>query len=393
LGWLKVQRIALDERPDWRQKAEALGFQFHTIDGTPYWIDDAYYRFTLAQIERDLEEPSAELHDMALDLVSEVIGSEALMDRLAVPNAYRDWIAQSFRKADLHLYGRMDLAYDGHGPAKLLELNYDTPTSLYEAAYFQWLWLEERITRGDLPKNADQYNAIQDQLIAALHVLRERMNGETLHLSSVRGHVEDRGTVQYLRDCAAHAGLDTQLIDLEDIGLSADGRYTDLDDRVIQTLFKLYPLEDLLREAFAPALPASGLQIIEPPWKLILSNKGVLPLLWERHRGHPNLLEAQFEEPEPAALAPGWVRKPLHSREGANVAVMAPDGATQHVDGPYADGPSIRQAYVALPRFDDWHAVIGAWLIADRAAGIGIREDSGLITRDSARFVPHAIVD
>ncbi|WP_210694125.1 glutathionylspermidine synthase family protein, partial [Pseudomonas protegens] len=27
-----------------------------------------------------------------------------------------------------------------------------------------------------------------------------------------------------------------------------------------------------------------------PPWKAILSNKGALALLWERHAGHPNLL-------------------------------------------------------------------------------------------------------
>src|SRR3546814_2826390 len=40
-----------------------------------------------------------------------------------------------------HLYGRMDFSYNGSGPAKLLELNYDTPTSLYEASAFQWGWL------------------------------------------------------------------------------------------------------------------------------------------------------------------------------------------------------------------------------------------------------------
>ena len=31
----------------------------------------------------------------------------------------------------------------GDGPAKLLEYNADTPTSLYESAVFQWVWLEE----------------------------------------------------------------------------------------------------------------------------------------------------------------------------------------------------------------------------------------------------------
>lgn len=35
------------------------------------------------------------------------------------------------------LYGRMDLAYDGQGWAKLLEYNADTPTSFYESTAFQ----------------------------------------------------------------------------------------------------------------------------------------------------------------------------------------------------------------------------------------------------------------
>ena len=57
----------------------------------------------------------------------------ALLERLAIPREYWDWIADSWRRGEPHLYGRMDLAYDGRGPAKLYELNYDTPTSLYEA--------------------------------------------------------------------------------------------------------------------------------------------------------------------------------------------------------------------------------------------------------------------
>ena len=63
------------------------------------------------------------------------------------------------------MYKRQDLAYAGDGPAKLFELNYDTPTSLYEAAFFQWVWLEQQKERGLLPEAADQYNLIQDLLV------------------------------------------------------------------------------------------------------------------------------------------------------------------------------------------------------------------------------------
>jgi len=53
----------------------------------------------------------------------------------------------------------------------------------------------------------------------------------------------------------------------------------------------------------------------------------------------------------------------------------------------------VRQAYHPLPRFGDSYALIGSWVIGDQPAGIGIREDSSLITRDTARFVPHIIVE
>lgn len=386
-----MQRIAIAERPDWRASAERLGFRFHTIDGEPYWDERAYYAFTLAEIERDIETPTAELHEIAMDLVADVVRDESLLRRLAIPQAYWDWIANSWREASPHLYGRMDFAYDGNGPAKLYELNYDTPTSLYEAAFFQWLWLEEQKAHGLLPAHADQYNLIQETLVEALGTMARRLP-RPLYFSAVRDSLEDQGTIAYLADCAEQAGLATRKIAIEDIGLSTDGRYTDTDDAVIGALFKLYPLEFMFEEEFGTALPLSRTVLIEPPWKAILSNKGILPLLWERHRDHPNLLPAFFDETPVAALLPGWVRKPLFSREGANIELRKADGEVIRSDGPYTDAPWIRQAFHPLPQFDGGYPLVGSWVVADRACGIGVREDASLITQDTSRFVPHAIV-
>lgn len=385
-----MKRIAIGERDDWRQTAERLGFRFHTIDGAPYWDESAYYAFTLEQIERDIETPTGELHELAMDLVAEVVRDETLLRRLAIPPTYWDWIAQSWREASPHLYGRMDFAYDGGGPAKLYELNYDTPTSLYEAAFFQWLWLEQQVERGALPKGTDQYNLIQETLIEAFATIAKRLP-KPLYFSAVRDSLEDQGTVAYLADCAEQAGLATKRIAIEDIGLGKDGWYTDTDDQVIRALFKLYPLEFLFEETFGPALPASRCTLIEPPWKAVLSNKGILPLLWERHPNHPNLLPAFFDEDALAALPRGWVRKPLFSREGANIELHGADGQTLRSDGPYADAPLIRQAFHPLPKFDGGYPLIGSWVVADRACGLGVREDASLITQDTSRFVPHVI--
>jgi Glutathionylspermidine synthase len=387
-----MRRINIAPRTDWQQTAEAYGFHFHTIEGEAYWDESAYYAFSLQQIERDIEDPTAEIHQMAMALVGEVLRSESLLTRLSIPASHWEWIADSWHRGQPHLYGRMDLAYDGTGPAKLYELNYDTPTSCYEAAFFQWLWLEQQIERGALPKGTDQFNSIQDKLVLAFAELAKDLP-RPFYFSSVRDSIEDRGTVDYLRDCAQQAGIAAGNIAIEDIGLSTTGTFTDLNDTVIGTLFKLYPLEDLFADRYGPALTTSGLQLIEPPWKSVLSNKGILPLLWERFEGHPNLLPAYFEAPEPTALAAGWVRKPLFSREGANIRMRTAEGRTVESDGPYAGAPHIRQAYHPLTKFSGGYPLIGSWVIGDSPAGIGVREDAGLITRDTSRFVPHVILD
>jgi glutathionylspermidine synthase len=53
----------------------------------------------------------------------------------------------------------------------------------------------------------------------------------------------------------------------------------------------------------------------------------------------------------------------------------------------------VHQRLAPLAVADGNHAVVGSWVIGGHAAGIGIREDRSAITRNTSRFVPHAIVD
>lgn len=384
-----MKKIRTMERPGWRSFAESVGFNFHTFDGEPYWDESAYYQFSMAQIEEDLEAPTEELHQMALSLVPDIIHSEELLTKLDVPRPYWDWIRDSWQSKQASLYGRMDLAYDGTGPAKLLELNYDTPTSLYETGFFQWVWLEELMMRKQLPSHADQFNSLQDKLEQRLAMLGVT---QPLYFSAVGDSIEDQGTVHYLCDIAQQAGLDARLLPLEQIGV-AQGQLVDNQDQAITSLFKLYPWEFMLREEFGAHLLTSNTQWLEPAWKMLLSNKGILPLLWQKYPNHPNLLPAFFETAQSEPLSSGWVRKPLYSREGANIELIDTFGQRLKVDGPYDDSGYVRQAFHALPKFGDSYTLIGSWVVGDSAAGIGIREDDSLITKDTSRFLPHIILD
>src|SRR3984885_11315350 len=65
-----MQRIACPERDDWKQTAEACGFDFHTIDGERYWDERGYYAFTLDEIEQHIEAPTGEFDEVCLALVA-----------------------------------------------------------------------------------------------------------------------------------------------------------------------------------------------------------------------------------------------------------------------------------------------------------------------------------
>lgn len=78
-----MERVSIVERPDWRDKATEYGFNFHTMYGEPYWCEDAYYKLTLAQVEK-LEEVTAELHQMCLKVVEKVIASDELMTKFRI---------------------------------------------------------------------------------------------------------------------------------------------------------------------------------------------------------------------------------------------------------------------------------------------------------------------
>lgn len=384
-----MRRVSSKERPGWRELAGEYGFHFHTMYGEPYWDESAYYQFSLRQIETEIEDPTAEIHQMCLQVVDKVVRDDELLRRFQIPEAYWDFIARSWDESEASLYSRLDLVYDGKHPAKLLENNADTPTSLYETGFWQWLWLENKIETSELPGSVDQFNSLQEKLIDRFAALRD---DQPWHFACCKDTAEDRGTVQYLQDCAVQAGIVDRFVYIEDIGRGEDGWLTDQQNRTIDRLFKLYPWEFMLREEFAPLLPEAGVQFFEPPWKALISNKAILPLLWQMFPSHPNLLPAYFEDDPKAATLKDFVRKPLFAREGCNVGIFKDGDAMESTEGPYGEEGYIVQAYQPLPCFEGNYTLIGSWLIDDEPAGMSIREDAGPVTQDLSRFLPHVIL-
>jgi glutathionylspermidine synthase len=370
-------------RPDWPARLQARGFPLQPADRS-CWDESACYQFTVSEIG-ELEKATATLHGLALDAVGFAIESGGWWDRLRIPARMVPAIRRSWEACEGQgapsLYGRMDLAYTGDGPPKLLEYNADTPTALIEAAVAQWDWLQE------VDPGADQFNSIHERLVAGWKDLAPWLRVGPIHFAC-GDDPEDVLTTTYLQDTAAQAGLRTAFVRMADIGW--DGRrFVDLREEPILTCFKLYPWEWLMADAFGEHALDGDTTWIEPPWKQVVSNKAFLALLHERNPGHPNLLRASLDEPAPGQGS--HARKPIFGREGSGVRLVrqgevVAEGAQDEYG---AEGYVYQELFDFGDRFGGRTPVIGSWVVQGEPAGIGIRESGTPITTNTSPFLPH----
>lgn len=393
-----MRRVETGWRPDWKAKVETVGLTYHSHGVAPsgensgaFWHEGAHYVFSLDEIEA-IEAASEDLHAMSLEAVDYVVRTPGVMETFGIAGAFRPLITNSWHRRDPHVMGRFDLAYQTGKPPKLLEYNADTPTLVIETALVQWLWHQ------DVAPEADQFNSLHEKLVARYREIGALMEpGTTLHFSSLRdvddGHstaswsVEEFAHAHYFLECASQAGVKTKFVAIPDVGHDPSRlALVDFEGQPIRYWSKLYPWEWLVEEEFGKVLLWDRIGLLEPAWKMLLSNKAILPVLWHLFPGHPNLLPAFFEYDE--ALGSDWVSKPLLGREGGNVTIRV-GGSENATDGLY-DGPRVFQGHTDTT-FEDRHVVIGSWMVGNEPAGMILREgDRPIVTADS-RIVPHLI--
>ena len=394
-----MRRVSITPREGWQQKVESAGLVFHTPEDDrmdrPYWDESAAYAFTAAEIDT-LEAAGNELQTMCLAAAQHIIDNKRYAE-LNIPWAAIPAIEWAWENEPPAIYGRFDLSWAGaaSGEApKLLEYNADTPTSLLEAAVVQWHWLRDMPVSlvSDKP---DQFSSIHEKLIAKWNDLDNYL-AKPVYFAAL-DYPEDQLTTVYLRDTAEQAGLNTLQMYMAEIGWNDELQaFLDPNEDQMFSIFKLYPWEAMLAEEFGPhALDTyQSVRWLEPIWKMLLSNKGILPILWELYPGHKNLLESHFDSP---ANMHSYVKKPLLSREGANITVVRPDAQAVETDGPYIGQRMVYQALAPDAVFAEANGkprypVLGLWMVDQECCGMGIRESAGPITDNLSSFVPHFFV-
>jgi glutathionylspermidine synthase len=380
-----MKRLTTAPRVDWQATVEQRGLVWHTAGDRPYWSEGVYYSFSSAEIA-DIEAATTELYARFLDAGQSIVEDRDAMRIFGIPVWCHDAIRRAWNDEPPALnYGRFDLGYDGKSPPKLFEFNCDTPTSLLEASVIQWDWKEQVF-----PK-LDQFNSLHERLVAKWADIRSYLPGQQLYFTHVADEAgEDSVTAAYLQDTAREAGLSTRTILIDDIGWHSGERlFVDLEEQAIQAIHHLYPWEWLACEAFGKNLIESLPRTIwiEPIWKMMWSNKAILPVLSSMFPDHPNLLGASYDRPSFGR----HVAKPFLAREGANIDILDGGRVVASTAGAYGDaGYVYQEQFPLVETAPDTYPVIGSWVVDGVPAGMGIRED-GLITGNMARFVPHVI--
>ena len=328
-----MKRVSVNPRPNFKEIVQEQGFNFEA----DYWLENAYYSFNPREIAA-IEKATTECYSMFVEAVQYVIDNN-LWDKLHIPSFIVSTLIDSWDSDELSLYGRFDFAMS-NGVPKLLEFNADTPTSLFEAAVIQWYWKEEVLPY------CDQFNSLHEALVSSWEEIDETYRSDKYHFTCIADNLEDYTTTAYILSTAHEAGLNTVMMDMSDITLYDEGFFNVNHDH-LDTLFKLYPYEWMFHEEFGKAIPNCHTTFVEPLWKAIMSNKYMLVILAKLFPNSPYILKCG-ESP----ITKNFCKKPIYSREGANVALFKDGALLEETEGEYGEEGYIFQELVDLPEFD-----------------------------------------
>jgi glutathionylspermidine synthase len=377
---------------------EEIGLSWHTDrDGSRY-ISEELIEVSEEQAEAYYDAAN-DLYDMFLAAAERVIDEQRYAE-LGIPSNLVGLIEDSWRRQDLHLYGRFDLAGGLDGlPIKLIEFNADTPTSLFETSIVQWALL-----KANGMDETRQFNNLHEMLKEnfrrlitrdrPLEEFSERYAREKLLFSSIGGHAEDERTVRYLQQVAHEAGFYTDFCYLHEAGFTGEEGVFNRDGQLADFWFKLFPWEDIAAEELeltrmlAKMSENGRTRILNPAYTVLFQSKGILAELSAMFPDSPYLLPTAREPLADTAQ----VEKKMFGREGANLRIIDPDGRTlAESDGPYRHHKSVFQALAAFPRdAADRHYQAGVFYVGE-ACGLGFRR-GGRILDDLSKFVGHMIV-
>jgi trypanothione synthetase/amidase len=335
---------------------------------------------------------SNELHKMFLNATEYVLENDDLLRHFCIPEIFWPRIRQSWlNEKDLKMTGRFDLAFNGK-QIKLFEYNADSAAALFEMSIILEKWaqkinFERTFMSGFQLHRALVKNWKKFQSIKRVHILIDEDKEELM-------------IAYYMQNVLKDANIDSKLCIMTNDLYWKDSKIIDDDGYEVELVWKLWMWETVLSNylqcekngdfnkqingehpQLCEVLLNNQIKVIEPLWKVITSNKAILPILWLLYPNHPNLLQSEYILTNDLKQVP-FVKKPIVGRCGHNVTLYDINGESviDETKGKFIDRNCIYQELFSLTKFDGYYPIIGSWIINDLFAGFGIREDKKLIT-------------
>ncbi|CAG9576795.1 putative trypanothione synthetase [Leishmania major strain Friedlin] len=345
-----------------------------------------------------------QLHAIFMEATAQVIESDEKLRLFAIPEEFWPRIRHSWKYQQTYISGRFDFAFNNEtGEVKCFEYNADSASTLLECGLIQQKWaesvgLDKQDTRGS-------GFAVERNLKMAW-----ANSGATgrVHFC-VDEEREEQYTALYCMQAAEAVGLEGKLCILfDEFRFDDNGHVVDSDGVRVRNVWKTWMWESAITDYYAAReergenwkpspkdkvrlcdlLLGDDWEILyfEPMWKVIPSNKAILPMIYHNHPEHPAILKAEYELTDELRKH-GYAKKPIVGRVGSNVIITSGDGVV-HAEsgGKYGKRNMIYQQLFELKKQDDYYAIIGGWMIGDAFSGTGIREDKSVITGVDSPF-------
>jgi len=347
---------------------------------------------------------SNELHRMFLEATNRVIHDDELLTRFGIPNEFWNRIRHSWiNDQNLAIAGQLDLAFDGNH-LKALEYNADTASTLFECACLQKKWAEAI----ELPSTFTTARWLHDRLIGNW----KKLNITTKVHLFIQNNEDEMLTALYMQNIMKEANIISKIcLDIKQF-FWKDDIIIDSDGETVQFIWKLWTWDTILQDyidttkndnstkhlngthpRISDIFLNDQIKVIEPLWKVITSNKGLLTILSQMYPNHTNLLNSQWNLTDQFKQT-SFVKKPIVGQGGQNVTLYNPqdDSVIDETMGNFGNRHSIYQDFVSLKNNDGYYSIINSWIIRGYYAGFCVREDQSLIINNNSQIIPCCIV-
>ncbi|WP_392552607.1 bifunctional glutathionylspermidine amidase/synthase [Orbus wheelerorum] len=395
---------------EWLNAQDPLEQAYIAANGHCVNSHDAYQYFMISESARqELIRATNELHLMYLHATDKVLKDDKLLRNFNVPEILWPRIRLSWKNRRYQMItGRLDFCMDERG-LKVYEYNADSASCHTETGIILQKWAQQAglnigTNPGDGLLNGLANSWKHSDAKPFVHLMQDNDNEENYH-------------ALFMQKALSQAGFDSKILHgLDDLHWDKRGQLVDSDNRNVNCVWKTWAWETVLeqlREESASQFSAPPIRtghpenqvrlidvllrpevnVFEPLWTVIPSNKAILPVLWSLFPNHRYLLESTFELNH-SLIEKGYAIKPIAGRCGNNIELVSHDeqvlGKTM---GQFERQENIYQQLWCLPKIANKYVQVCTFTVGGHYGGTCLRADTSLVIKGESDMEPLRVLN